>query len=198
MKAKERKQETWWVLRAQSGDRKALNALLQHIQDPLFGYLFKLVGERDLARDILQEVFILIYKKLAQLQEPTLFRPWAYRIASRTAFKRLKREKRWREQLRDETLFDTRTVQAFENELTPESKEQLDRLIVTHVSPASRAVLLLHYFHSMTLVEVANVLGIPLGTVKSRLAYGLHRLRCVMAKERSSGCQLEFDESKED
>ena len=88
------KQETWWVLRAQSGDRDALDELLKAVQEPLYRYISKLVGGRATADDILQEVFIHIYRKLRWLREPELFWPWAYRIASREAFKRLKREQR--------------------------------------------------------------------------------------------------------
>lgn len=57
--------ETWWVLRAQSGDREALNELLKSIQEPLYRYISTLVRERTPAEDILQEVFIRIYRKYA-------------------------------------------------------------------------------------------------------------------------------------
>ena len=65
------------MLRAQSGDREALTELLEAVQEPLYRYVFRLTGERTMAEDILQEVFILIYRKLRWLQEPELFRPWA-------------------------------------------------------------------------------------------------------------------------
>ena len=170
------KQETWWVLRAQSGDREALGELLQAIQEPLYRYIFRLVGERNLAEDILQEVFIRIYRKLRWLREPELFRPWAYRIASREAFKFLKRERRWLEQVRDEATLGAIEAHPPEENFAPELIEHLPAL-VARVSPASRAVLILHYLHEMPLAEVAAVLGIALGTVKSRLAYGLSILR---------------------
>jgi RNA polymerase sigma-70 factor, ECF subfamily len=170
------RQETWWVLRAQSGDKEALNELLLAVQEPLYRYIFRLVGKSTLAEDILQEVFILIYRKLRWLQEPELFRPWAYRIATREAFKHLKREKRWSEQVRDEVILETTPVPPIEETFAAELLEDLPHHIAG-VSPASRAVLILYYLHEMTLDEVADVLGIPLGTVKSRLAYGLASLR---------------------
>lgn len=79
----EREQETFLVLRAQSGDNEALNALLKAFQERLFRYIHSLVREQDLAEDILQEVFIRIYRKLGWLHEPRLFRSWAYQIATR-------------------------------------------------------------------------------------------------------------------
>lgn len=165
-------QEIRWVLRAQTGDHEALDALLRSVQEPLYRYIVSLVSSRTLAEDILQEVFLLLYRKLRWLREPELFRPWAYRIATREAFKHLKRERRWSDQAVDETSLEEMPVPPRDT-LTPELIAQL----VAQVSPASRAVLVLHYLHDMPLGEVADVLGVALGTVKSRLAYGLEHLR---------------------
>ena len=73
------------VLLAQAGDRKALEQLLIGIQAALFHYLKSLVRDPNLAEDILQDVYVLIWRKLRWLREPEMFRPWAYRIASREA-----------------------------------------------------------------------------------------------------------------
>jgi RNA polymerase sigma-70 factor (ECF subfamily) len=114
------------------------------------------------------------------LREPELFRAWAYRIATRETFKWLKREKRWREQERDEELLAT--LPAPQPEVSAaELLPQLPQLIA-RLSPASRAVIALHYLHELTLDEIAAVLGIAVGTVKSRLAYGLASLRQQLPK----------------
>ncbi|HKY04648.1 MAG TPA: RNA polymerase sigma factor [Blastocatellia bacterium] len=185
--ATNQEREGWLVLRAQSGDREALDDLLKAVQGPLYRYVSRLAGEPDLARDILQEVFIIIYRKLRWLKDPELFRPWAYRIASREAFKRLKRERRWLEQVRDESVLDRlpapRDLEGRDREgFMPEMVEHLPRFMAS-VSPASRAVLILHYFEEMPLSEIAVVLQIAPGTVKSRLAYGLESLRRAIRKE---------------
>ncbi len=180
------KQETWWVLRAQSGDRAALDELLKTVQEPLYRYISRLAGERAMAEDILQEVFIHIYRKLRWLREPELFRPWAYRIASRESFKRLKREQQWLEQIRDEAVLERIPTPHSEEEFAPELIEHLPQFIA-RVSPASRAVLILHYSEEMSLGEIAGVLGIALGTVKSRLAYGLESLRRAISEQGGSG-----------
>jgi RNA polymerase sigma-70 factor, ECF subfamily len=176
-----REQEAWRVGRAQAGDREALEELLQSVQAPLARYLSRLVNDGALAEDILQEVFFRIYRKLRWLREPELFRPWAYRIATREAFKALKRERRWSEQVRDEAVLLSLPAAAPE----PKDSELIGRLpqLVARLSPASRAVLLLHYLHELPLEEVAAVLDISTGTVKSRLSYGLAGLRRVLAEE---------------
>ena len=168
--------EAFLVLRAQSGDREALDALLASVQEPLYRYVLSLVRERHLAEDALQETFVRVYRKLGWLREPGLFRPWAYRIATREAFRQLKRERRWAEQVRDEETLGAQPAPPPREEFAQELSGRL-RETVAGLSPASRAVVVLYYLHEMSLEETAAVLGVPLGTVKSRLAYGLGALR---------------------
>ena len=165
-----------WVLRAQSGDQEALNELLKTVQEPLYRYILSLVRDQHLAENILQEVFIRIYRKLGWLREPQVFRAWAYQIATRETFRHLKRERRWEEQLRDETDLKMIPATPPRGEFSPDLLGRLPQM-VANLSPASRAVILLYYLHEMSLDETAAVLSIPLGTVKSRLAYGLESLR---------------------
>lgn len=167
--------ESWWVLQAQSGSHEALNELFRSIQEPLFRYIVSLVKDQHRAEDILQEVFIRIYRKLRWLREPEAFRAWTYQIASREAFRYLHRERHWDDQIRDEHTLTT--LPAHEDEEFPrELIESLPQL-VRKLSPASRAVVVLFYLHEMSLAETAAVLDIPVGTAKSRLAYGLESLR---------------------
>lgn len=174
--------ESWWVLQAQSGNHDALNELFKSVQDPLFRYIVSLVKDQHLAEDILQEVFIRIYRKLRWLREPEAFRAWSYQIASREAFRYLNRERRWSDQVRDEATLTTVPAEAHATEFSHEQIESLPQL-VGNLSPASRAVVVLFYLHEMSLAETASVLDIPVGTAKSRLAYGLESLRRAFAQK---------------
>lgn len=164
--------QAWLVLQAQSGDRAALEALLESVQRSLYRYLLGLTGDRSFAEDVLQESLVRIYRKLRWLDDPALFRPWAYRIASREAFRFLERRGTTQQREVEDSALDAVAGTATG---VPEPGD-LERLI-SQASPASRAVLLLHYQDDLTIEEVAAVLGISAGTVKSRLAYGLRRLR---------------------
>ena len=163
------------VLLARSGDRGALNELLSEVQDGLYGYLVRLVDDKHLAEDILQEVFVLIWRKLSWLRDPEFFRPWAFRIASREAFRRLRKHRVLARMLGNEALL----AELPAREAPPFRQEWAEALpgLLTHLSAASRAVLILHYLQGMTLNEVADILEVSPGTVKSRLAYGLASLR---------------------
>jgi len=168
--------ESWWVLQAQSGSHEALDKLFRSVQEPLFRYVVSLVRDQHLAEDILQEVFMRIYRKLRWLREPEAFRAWCYQIASREAFRYLHRERRWTDQVRDEAVLAHVPAAATDGEFSHELIASLPQL-VGELSPASRAVVVLFYLHELSLIETAAALDIPVGTAKSRLAYGLRCLR---------------------
>jgi RNA polymerase sigma-70 factor (ECF subfamily) len=163
--------QTVLVLLAQTGDRTALGQLLRELHAPLRRYITRLAGA-DLADDILQETSLQIFRKLPHLREPAVFRPWTFRIASRIAFSHLKRARRW-QPLDDAPPEHLTTVHSNLGEPTDEAFLAL----IEHVSPASRAVLLLHYQQHLSLEESAAILEIPIGTAKSRLHYGVNTLR---------------------
>jgi RNA polymerase sigma-70 factor (ECF subfamily) len=122
---------------------------------------------------------VTVYRKLWTLSSPDLFRPWMFRIASRTAFHFLKKRKRWPDHLRDDDALPELAAPDLS-----EIASRVDELLQDpRVTPASRAVLALHFKEGMTLPEVEAVLDVPLGTVKSRLAYGLATLRKHHAQE---------------
>ena len=177
------KQEIFWILRAQAGDLAAFDELLKSVQGALFRYISRLVGgDHGLAEDVLQEVFLIIYRKLRWLENPQVFRAWVYRIASRETFRRLKKEKLWSEQVRDESVLERVPQKEEDAVYSPELIAEIPRLI-SEVSPAARAVLVLHYLEEMSLSEVAEILDISPGTAKSRLSYGLDSLRQKIKKE---------------
>ncbi len=160
------------MLRAQCNDREALEALLRCVQPSLRRYLAGLAGATD-ADDLLQDVLVLVVRRLGTLDDPKLFRPWSFRIASREAFRHIRKRRLWQGRHEDEAQLDDLPTPA---ELPP--GELLRELLSTDaISPASRAVLILHFEEELSLPEVAAILDIPLGTAKSRLGYGLRSIR---------------------
>lgn len=163
---------------AQSGDRDSLNRLLASVQEPLFHHIRTIVGDGDVAADVLQDVLLTLWKKLPSLREPGWFRAWAYRIATREAVHQAKRMGR------DSIAFDSGMLEhvggdeiesRFDRELIDGIEERL-----AAVSPASQLVLRMHYLEGLTYAEIAEALEISGGTVKSRLSYGLGALRTAL------------------
>lgn len=169
-----------WVIQAQCGDRDAMEHVLRTIQIRLRPYVYRLVGPIA-CDDVLQTSLIAMAKHLGWLSEPRLFRSWAYRIASRAAFNHLRKEKRRGPHDSDQTLLENLAAA----EPRPSGLEVQELLDSSRVSPACRAVLMLHFQEEMPLTDVAAILELPLGTVKSRLAYGLAALRRHLAEKES-------------
>jgi RNA polymerase sigma-70 factor, ECF subfamily len=166
------RQEALWVLRAQCGDREALESLLRSVQPALRRYLTRLVGLPD-ADDVLQDSLLLIARKLSSLHEPERFRSWAFRVANREGIHHLEKRRRWSDHLKPDVVVDD--VPAIGTEI--DAGRIVNLLQAYEISAPCSAVLTLHFDEQMPLAQVAAVLEIPLGTVKSRLAYGLAVLR---------------------
>ena len=166
------------VALAQNGDHNAIEILFRRIHRPLRAYVIPMIGESH-ADDVLQEIALIIFQNLRYLRDPAAFRAWAFRLASRHVFRHLKREARWNRLESDPDLIGA--VEARES--PPEQLEAGLLSAIEKVSPASRAVLLLHYRQNLSLEETAAVLDLPLGTVKSRLAYGISVLRKLLQQK---------------
>ena len=152
-----------------------MDHLLESHQEELFGYLQKVLGNHADAEDVLQQTMLQTTKKLRWLREPEHFRPWAYRIASRMAFRVLKQRQRKMEISNVERIDETETHSLDDGEhvewiaCIPEWLEKL--------TPKGREVVALHYLQGFTAEQVAEILNIPVGTVKSRISYSLTCIR---------------------
>lgn len=172
------------ILLAQSGDQQAFDALLRRYERPLFRHIHRMLDNEDACYEALQETYIAIVKSIRKLRSRQHFRPWAYGVATRVCLKARTRYARRREDL-DSTaeVRDTRPLPDVDV-ATREQREELMRRVRT-LSPKLRSVMLLHFFEGLTLKEVAAALEISVGTVKSRLAAGLVKVRVSYAGENS-------------
>ncbi len=162
--------------RAQLGDLEALDMILRALQEPLYAHVRAILRDDDMAHDALQDALLTIARKLSQLQEPAWLRAWAYRIATREAMRHGRLAKRWVPDTEPDAI-DTREADGPEEpRYDRELIEQLPTL-VDRLPAASQTIVRMHYLQEMTYVEIADALEISMGTVKSRLAYGLQALR---------------------
>lgn len=178
------RQAAWTVVRAQGGDRQAVEELLAAIQDPLLVHIETFVGDQDEAKDALQDTLLLIVRKLKGLRDPRWFRAWAYRIASREA---MRTAKKLRRKVSGEMQvfvngFELASSRARVQDLDDPTSFAPDLVAslphhIAQLSPAARVVVQMHYIDRMTLREIAEALELPLGTIKSRLGAGLQALR---------------------
>jgi RNA polymerase sigma-70 factor (ECF subfamily) len=166
-----RRHTTSLVLRAQLGDRTALEDLLQTTEQRIAAYIRGVVHDSALSQDVMQNSLMIICRNLRWLNEPRAYSVWAYRIASREAFRAIRRSRRDAQALIDDVAVAEASV------AMPETVSDELWAAIDQISTNRRAVLLLHYREGLTLARIADILDLPVGTVKSRLGSGLEQLR---------------------
>jgi RNA polymerase sigma-70 factor (ECF subfamily) len=166
------------ITQAQRGDRRAFGELVRRHREGVVNVVYRMCGETNLAEDAAQEAFIRAWQHLPGYQPRSPFRNWVYRIATNVALDALRRE-------RETVDVDTLSLAASDEgpESTLEGKERGERVrqAVLVLPPASRAVLVLREYEGLSYREIADTLGIPIGTVMSRLNYARNRLRESLA-----------------
>ncbi len=170
--AREQPVDEMLVLAAQDGYSPAMDELVRRWQKRLWRYARRLTGNSEAAWDITQQAWVGIIRGLRRLRHADRFRPWAYRIVRNKAIDYLKRRPR-EKGLAESILADPATS---DRPNRNQSARSLGAL-VDRMSPTHRAVLSLYYIDELTLAEVAEVLDIPAGTVKSRLHAARNDLR---------------------
>lgn len=174
------------VARARSGDPAAWDALFRRYQLPLYTFVFEWLREEQASLDAVQETFIKASRHLHQLRSDEKFGSWLFGIARQTCaqFSRKLRptetlpDGESPEELQHDSPTPSQELQHQEDE--SEFLQHLGELATEH-----REVLVLHYLDEFPLAEIAEITGVPLGTVKSRLHYAKSCLRrkCLTRKE---------------
>lgn len=164
------------VLRLQAGDRSALNVLYQIYAEAAIRTAFLITRDKPAAEDAVQEAFVQVIRNAHGLRDPAAFRPWFFRIVVNAA-KRLARKGRRSVPLEPgrHDPVDLSALSPDERAIGTEELEML-RVAIGGLSEAHREVIILRYFTGLSEEEMAGVLGLPGGTVKSRL----HRAREVL------------------
>jgi RNA polymerase sigma-70 factor (ECF subfamily) len=177
------------LIRFRRGEAEAFASLLRRYERELYGYLRRYLDDASLAEDVFQNTFLQVYKKAGQYEPGRPVRPWLYAIATRQAIDAMRRRGRHAvvslEQAADEgdgeiqTLLDLlhcrgagpleQVAEAERRDLVRSSVEQLPDFL--------RQVLVLAYYQGLKYREIADVVGVPVGTVKSRLHAALVRLQ---------------------
>jgi len=168
------------VILLKDGDKRAINLLYENYSDTLFGVISKVISDKDLAQDALQETFIKVWKK-AKTYDPKkakLF-TWLYRIAYNTAIDKVRSRS-------NKTSKEVQIESSNVYKLTTKSLNQDVIDIKTHlkrIDEKYQTVINALFFEGLTQQEASDELNIPLGTIKSRLKIGLRELKKIYDPE---------------
>jgi RNA polymerase sigma-70 factor (ECF subfamily) len=174
------------IERAQARDPGAFDALVEQYSSRLYGYLYRLVGSRTEAEDLLQEVFVRLVKTIGKYRHDGRFDGWLFRIATNLVRDRVRRSRSRpaggdAEVLRDLAADGPASDPAARVRLA----EERDRLqwALEQLSPAEREVVMLRHFTELSFKEIAEMMGTPVGTALARAHRGLAHLRELMTDE---------------
>lgn len=169
------------VERARSGDQAAFADLVHQVSDTLYGIARRILRDPGLAEDVLQNALVTIWRKLPHLREPDRFDAWAYRILVNACYADAPRNRRWASTVRVLPIDRANEADDFQSISDRDELEQAFRRLPLD----QRAVFVLHHHAGLPLVAVADALGIPEGTARSRLHYATRALRAAFVASRA-------------
>ena len=176
MKENERIDDRIYVIRAQLGDDDAFMKLVDYYSGRLLYYIRRFLEDADRSDDVLQEVWLTVYKKINTLRDASAFSVWLYRTARNRAIRRLRDDSRYVFVGRhDESALidDNRESWLFDD------INKLHRVLTT-LSPEQKEALVLRFFEEMNYQEISDIMGCSVGTVRSRIHYAKQELRKKM------------------
>ena len=168
--------DTDLVTRAQHGDEEAFASLAVAAGDRLHAVAHRILRDIDLAEDATQQALLAIWRDLPQLRDPARFDAWSYRLLVRACYAEGRRIRHWTPNMR--LLPSDEPMQA-DGSSTVIDRDQLERGF-RRLSIDHRAVVVLHHYLDWPLERVAETLGIPAGTARSRLHHAMRGLRAAL------------------
>lgn len=170
------------VVQAQGGDREAFAALVQLASDRLYALAARILRDSDLAEDALQSALIATWRQLPTLRDPDRFEAWVRKVLVNACYAEARRRRSWAANVR---ILPVDGPAGPDEIVSVDDRDALDRAF-RRLSVEQRAVFVLHHHQGLPLVEIAESLGIPAGTARSRLHYATRVLReAIQADERS-------------
>jgi RNA polymerase sigma-70 factor (ECF subfamily) len=164
------------VERAQEGDRDAFAALVAMTSDRMYSLAVRILRDTVLAEDALQGALISVWRQLPTLRDPDRFEAWVRRLLVHQCYAEARRRRSWAANVR---VLPVDGPAAPDGLLSVIDRDSLDRAF-RRLSIEQRAVFVLHHHIGLPLTEIADTLGIPAGTARSRLHYATRVLRAAV------------------
>ena len=179
MERKERLEENFLIVRAQMGDSDAFSKLFERYHGRLTYYIRRFLDSEEQVKDVLQSVWLDVFRQLPGLRHNEAFRVWLYRIAHNKAVRAFKEYQRY-VSLEEENIQCESTKD--DSEFTSEDAAQIHAAL-NRLEPHHKEVLVLRFLESMSYQEIADVIGCNLGTIRSRIHYAKKSLRKEMEEQ---------------
>src|SRR5215204_3939566 len=176
-----------------SGREDGFEEIVRRYQRPITGYIFRMLGDYDASLDVSQEVFIKVYNSLSRYSSDYKFSTWLYRIAHNAAIDHMRRNSISPQSLETENADGTYQLQIECPKPSPEKdrersewRTEIDN-VVKRLPSAYRELILLRHSQDLSYDEIAEVTGLPLGTVKNRLFRAREMMREIFVERGFTG-----------
>jgi len=160
------------ILRLQEGSLDALGELYDRHRQMVFRTALAITGDQDAACDLLQDVFLRLFRFAEHIDSNRSLEPWLYRITTNLTYTWVKRNKRWMHSLEDVAEWLVGTGKNIPHDVAErrDDWDQVQRAVSTLPLP-QRVVIVLYYLNDLSIQEISDILEVPEGTIKSRLYY---------------------------
>lgn len=177
------------VERAARGEHEAFDALVRLASNRLYGIAYRILRDQYLAEDALQQTLITVWNELPKLRDPDRFDAWTYRLIVRAATAEARKASRGTTTAL--LPHDTDASRAPDDYRTVVDRDELERGF-SRIAAEQRAVLVLQHYAGLSQAQIADVLGIPIGTAGSRIHYAARALRAAIEADARLGTGREL------
>ncbi len=176
--------DSWLIARVRNDDIEALGELYERHKEQVYRTALAIAHDERMAEDILQETFLRVYTYADSFDDSRPLEPWLYRITVNLAYNWTNKAKRWVRFFQG-AIERLRSPARLNPERVAEKREELEVLqeAIDTLPDAQRVVVILYYLEGLSLSDIAYIVGIPEGTVKSRLYYARKKLRKVITEQ---------------
>ena len=164
------------VERAMRGDREAFGVLVGHTSDRMYAIATRILRDTHLAEDALQSALITAWRDLPTLRDPDRFEAWVRKLVVHACYAEARRRNTWAANVR---LLPVDGPAGPDEIVSVADRDTLDRAF-RRLTVEQRAVFVMHHHLGLPLVEIAETLGVPTGTARSRLHYATRALRAAI------------------
>jgi RNA polymerase sigma-70 factor (ECF subfamily) len=164
------------VVRAQGGDRDAFEQIVNTSFERSHGVALRLLRDSQLAEDAVQQATVSVWRDLPRLRDPSRYDAWSYKLLLRACYAEYRKAPHWMPAIEEGSPTEPRAADQLHAVI---DRDQLERGF-RRLSMDHRAVVVLHHYLDLPLEEVGRILGVPTGTVKSRLHRALAEMRAAL------------------
>lgn len=174
------------VERARDGDELAFESLVDLHGGRCFGVAYRILRDVERAEDAVQQAFLLAWRELPRLRDPERFEVWLHRLLVNACYEDVRQHRRWTSRI---AMIPVDGPPTADPAVSVDDRDALERAF-RRLTPEQRAAFVLHHHAGFPLDATAEIVGVPVGTVKSRIHAATRSLRAAILADEQIGTEV--------